>query len=239
MSTTAVAPRLALIGYGRMGRVVEALARERGWTITAIIGARGNEDGHGITRASLAGARVAIEFTRPEAAPANVIACAAAGCPVVVGTTGWLDRLAETSQAVERANGAMLWAPNFALGVVILHELATRMSELLARTSGFESHLVEIHHSMKRDVPSGTALALREAVAPSGVELPISSIRVGHVPGTHTLIADAAFEQLRLEHVARDRRAFAEGALAAARWLIGRRGIFTLRDVLALTEPTT
>lgn len=236
MSAASSAPRLAVIGHGRMGRVVESLARERAWRIAAVIrGARDDANGVSITPATLNGAQVAIEFTRPEAAVANVVACVEAGCPIVVGTTGWLDALPEVTKHVERADGAMLWAPNFSLGVAIFLEIVARASTLLARAPGFDAHLIEMHHTAKRDAPSGTALALRQAAEPLGRDLPITSVRVGHVPGTHTLIADAPFEQLRLEHTARDRRAFAEGALVAAQWLIGRRGVFTLRDLLNAT----
>ncbi|HUF28374.1 MAG TPA: dihydrodipicolinate reductase C-terminal domain-containing protein [Gemmatimonadaceae bacterium] len=231
-----IGPRLALIGLGRMGRETAALAAERGWSVAATIGSRENREGQGITRDTLAGADVAIEFTRPESAPANVIACAAAGVPVVVGTTGWNDRLADVSALVEREGGAMLFAPNFSLGAAILHELVSRAAGLLAAAPGFDVQLVEVHHAAKRDAPSGTALALRDAAAALGRELPITSIRVGHVPGTHTLLADAPYEQLRLEHIARDRRVFAEGALAAAAWLAGRRGIYQLRDLFTTPE---
>ncbi len=197
------APRLALVGLGKMGRALDALAAERGIPVVA----RLDRDSV-ILPATLQGAEVAIEFTEPAAALDNVRACLAAGCPVVVGTTGWYDALpALVPQAVA-----------------------------LLEAAGFAAHLVETHHAAKKDAPSGTALAIAAAARDGAhAELPITAVRVGHVPGTHELLFDAPFEQVRLAHEARDRRVFAEGALAAARWLAGRSapGIYTMRDVLA------
>lgn len=228
------AARLAIIGAGRMGRAVEALAAERGFEVTAVIGEEGNERGAGITAGRLQGAEVAIEFTEPRAAADNALACIRAGVPVVVGTTGWLDRLAEVRTATLEAGGALLWAPNFSAGVVLFRALVERAGALFRR-SGFEGHMVETHHAAKKDAPSGTALSLAQAFESGGGERPIiTSVRVGHVPGTHELVLDGAFEQIRLVHEARDRRVFADGALRAAQWLRGRRGVFTMNDVLGL-----
>ena len=226
---------LALIGMGRMGRALAELAPDRGFTVVA----RVDHDG-AITRASLNGAAVAIEFSVPAAAAANVVACAVAGCPVVVGTTGWYDDLPRVSAEVERAGSAMLHAPNFSLGVAIFDRIVAEAARLFGSAASFDGHLVETHHRAKVDAPSGTAAALaRTAEAASGRSMPITSIRVGSVPGTHEVVFDAPFEQVRLVHEARDRRVFAEGALAAARWIIGRRGVFTMQDVLTTPEPTT
>jgi len=227
-------PRLALIGLGKMGQTVLRLAAERGWSVTAQIGAEGNENGGAIARESLRGADVAIEFTDPGAAPRNVRACARAGCPVVVGTTGWYAERAEVERDVLAAGGAMLAAPNLSIGVNAFFQIAEYAARLGARLTAFDAHIVETHHAAKLDAPSGTALELaRRAGAARGKEIPVTSIRTGDVPGTHTLIFDGGFEQVALEHVARDRRVFADGALVAARWLIGRRGIFTMADVLS------
>jgi 4-hydroxy-tetrahydrodipicolinate reductase len=216
-----------------MGQTLLALAPERGWAIEATIGAAGNSRGGGITRDSLRDADVAIEFTTPESAPHNARACARAGCPVVVGTTGWDAERAAVESDILDAGGAMLAAPNLSVGVNLFFRIAEHAARLTARTSGFDAHIVETHHAAKRDAPSGTALELaRRTGAARGDDIPISSIRTGSVPGTHTLLLDGSFEQIRLEHVARDRRVFADGALAAARGLIGRRGIFTMADLL-------
>jgi 4-hydroxy-tetrahydrodipicolinate reductase len=226
---------LALIGLGRMGRALAELAPDRGFQVVARVG-----HGQPITQQSLAGAAVAIEFTTPDAAAANVRACAAARCPVVVGTTGWYAQLPGVIDDVERAGGAMVYAPNFSLGVALFDRVVAEAARLFAGVPSFDAHLVETHHAAKKDAPSGTAAALAgTAAAAAGRPVPITSIRVGSVPGTHELVFDAPFEQVRLVHEARDRRVFAEGALAAARWLVGRHGAFTMQDVLATSGSTS
>lgn len=224
------APRIALVGMGRMGRTIATLADERGVDIVATL-----DRGDAVTRASLADADVAIEFTEPDAAVANVRACLAAGCPVVVGTTGWLDALPALHDEVVSTGGRMLWAANFSVGVNAVLAIAAAAARVLTE-AGFDGHLIETHHTAKKDAPSGTALAIAGAAhAGSGVEVPITAVRVGHVPGTHMLVFDAPFEQVTLTHEARDRRVFAEGALVAARWLAAQRvpGVYTMADVLA------
>jgi 4-hydroxy-tetrahydrodipicolinate reductase len=152
---------------------------------------------------------------------------------MVVGTTGWYDHLDDVRRDVNASNGALLAATNFSLGVNIFEQVLVRAAELFAAAPGFDAHMIETHHSAKKDAPSGTALTLaKAAAAASGKEMPITSVRVGSVPGIHEVIFDAQFEQVRLQHVARDRRVFAQGALVAAAWLIGRRGVFTMKDVL-------
>jgi len=227
--------KLALIGLGKMGRVLETLAAERGWEVVARIGAADNRDGNGITRSSLNGAEAAIEFTAPNAAAANVRAAVAAKCPIVVGTTGWQNDLPALAGWVEQRHGALLTAANFSLGINAFEEIVGLASRLLRVAGGFDAHLVETHHSAKKDAPSATALTLgRSAAAGWQKGIPITSIRTGSVPGTHELLFDAPFETVRLTHIARDRRVFAEGALVAAAWLIGREGVFTMRDVLGM-----
>ena len=223
---------LALIGMGKMGRALAALAPERGFRVVAELDAA-SPAYSGISRETLSGAQVAIEFTMPDAAPANVRACAAAGCPVIVGTTGWYDQIAAVSGDVERSGGAMLAAPNFSVGVAVFDRVVAEAARLFGQLGVFDAHLVETHHAAKKDAPSGTAGALaRTASAALGRTIPVTSIRTGHVPGTHEVVFDAPFEQVRLVHEARDRRVFAEGALVAARWIVGRRGVFTMADVL-------
>ena len=224
--------RLALIGMGKMGRALAQLAPERGFRVVAEIDASGAT--REVTRETLRDAQVAIEFTMPDAAAANVRACIAAGCPVVVGTTGWYEALPAVRLEVERANGALLTAANFSVGVAIFDQVVAEAARLFGVVSGFEAHLVETHHSAKKDAPSGTAAMLgHTAEAAFGQSIPITSVRVGSVPGTHELIFDAPFEQVRLVHEARDRRVFAEGALVAARWLVGRTGVYEMKDVLS------
>ena len=225
--------KLALIGMGKMGRVLEQLAPERGWEVVARIGGEENRNGAGVTRASLKGADAAIEFTEPNAAAVNVRAAVAAHTPIVVGTTGWLGELPALSEWVAQRGGALLTATNFSLGVNVFEQIVAFASRLLSAAGGFDAHLVETHHAAKKDAPSGTAITLRAAAARGWPrEIPVTSIRTGSVPGTHELVFDAPFETLTLAHVARDRRVFAEGALVAAAWLIGRTGVFTMRDVI-------
>jgi 4-hydroxy-tetrahydrodipicolinate reductase len=224
------APRVALIGMGKMGRAIDRLAEERGILVVARL-----DHSDTVDRESLGGADVAIEFTEPNAAVANIRACVAAGCPVVVGTTGWWDELPAVERDVLAGDGRMLWAANFSLGVNVMLRLASEAGRLM-HDGGMDVHVVETHHAQKKDAPSGTAIALaRAAESTLGREVPITSVRVGHVPGTHVLVFDGPFEQLRLVHDARDRRVFAEGALAAARWLAAPRaaGTYTMSDVLA------
>jgi 4-hydroxy-tetrahydrodipicolinate reductase len=234
---TAASVPLAIIGLGRMGRAVEELAPARGFEIVARLDAAHNRGGEGITPESLRGAQVAVEFTEPSAALANIHAALAARCPIVVGTTGWYASLSLVLNEVARTDGALLWAPNFSIGVHIFDRIVEEAARVASAVPGFDAHIVETHHAAKKDAPSGTAGRLAETVRRAGGrDVPVTSIRVGSVPGTHELLLDAPFEQIRLEHVARDRRVFAEGALIAARWLAGRRGAFQMSDVLK-TSP--
>ncbi|HEY3134002.1 MAG TPA: dihydrodipicolinate reductase C-terminal domain-containing protein [Gemmatimonadaceae bacterium] len=226
---------LAIIGDGKMGQAIRQLALERGWRVTAVVGERESADGVGISRVSLGEPDVAVEFTQPGAAVANVTACLREKVPVVVGTTGWYDALPEVTRIATETGTALLWSPNFSLGVNVLIELARYAGKLMSTLEDFDAHIVETHHSKKKDAPSGTAIAIAKA-ASDALERPIpaTSVRTGSVPGTHELIFDGSFEQLSLTHMARDRRVFAEGALKAADWLVGKRGVFTMRDVLEL-----
>lgn len=230
---------VAIIGDGKMGQAISQLAVERGWRVTAIVGERESADGVGISRLSLGEPDVAVEFTQPSAAVANVTACLREKVPVVVGTTGWYESLAEVTRIATETGTGFLWSPNFSLGVNVMIELSRYAGKLMSTLDDFDAHIVETHHTRKKDAPSGTAIAIAKA-ASDALERPIptTSVRTGSVPGTHELIFDGAFEQLSLTHVARDRRVFAEGALKAADWLVGRKGVFTMRDVLELPART-
>jgi 4-hydroxy-tetrahydrodipicolinate reductase len=226
--------RLAIVGMGKMGQAIAELAPSRGWDVVARLGAA--DVAAGLTRTSLGNAEVAVEFTVPRAAPANIRAIVATACPVVCGTTGWYDALDAIRRDVNSQNGSLLTAPNFSIGVNVFERVVEVASRLLGHAGGFEAHLIETHHSTKKDAPSGTARTLATTASAAwgkGKDIPIASIRVGSYPGTHEVVFDAPFETIHLEHIARDRRVFAEGALAAAGWLIGRRGVFTMQDVLA------
>jgi 4-hydroxy-tetrahydrodipicolinate reductase len=227
--------RLAIIGDGKMGRAIDGLARERGYVVTAMLGAADNAAGSAITRARLSDAEVVIEFTEPQAAPANIVAAVRAGYPVVTGTTGWASELESVSREVAALRGALVHAPNFSVGVNLFLAIAAAAGRVMRRAPEFDSHIVETHHAAKKDAPSGTAIALERSVRePLGRSIETTSVRTGYVPGTHELTFDGPFEQIRLTHMARDRRVFADGALRAAAWVRGRRGVFTMRDVLDL-----
>jgi 4-hydroxy-tetrahydrodipicolinate reductase len=227
--------RLAIVGDGKMGRLVHALAIEQGDEVTAYLG-RDAVRQDGITAATLRGANVVVEFTQPDAAADNVRACVRAGCAVVCGTTGWEDARAAVEADVRAAGGALLWAPNFSLGVHLMTALVAEAARRARNAGHFDAHLVETHHTAKLDAPSGTARHLAQAAARAGGSpVPITSVRVGSVPGTHEYVLDGDFEQVRIVHEARDRRVFALGALAAARWIRGRTGVFTLDDMLHVT----
>ncbi|HEX9221205.1 MAG TPA: dihydrodipicolinate reductase C-terminal domain-containing protein [Gemmatimonadaceae bacterium] len=227
--------RIAVIGDGKMGQAIRQLAVEKGWKVTAIVGERESAGGKGITASALGDPEVAVEFTQPDAAVGNVVASLRSGVPVVVGTTGWYDSLPEVMRIAKETGTSLLWSPNFSLGVNVLIELARYAGILMRTLEDFDAHIVETHHTKKKDAPSGTAIAIAKA-ASDALERPIptTSVRTGSVPGTHEVVFDGTFEQLLLRHEARDRRVFAEGALKAADWLIGKQGIFTMRDVLEL-----
>ena len=226
---------IAIIGDGKMGQAIQQLAVEKGWKVVALLGERESASGRGINAATLGGADVAVEFTQPDAAVANITASLRAGVPVVVGTTGWYDSLPEVTRVAKEAGTGLLWSPNFSLGVNVLIELARYAGTLMRPLEGFDAHIVETHHSRKKDAPSGTAIVIGKAASDTLERpIPMTSVRMGSVPGTHELIFDGLFEQLSLTHVARDRRVFAEGALQAADWLVEKKGVFTMRDVLSL-----
>jgi len=230
------AVRVALIGMGRMGRALDALAAEHDCAIVARLD-RIRVAREGITRETLGGADVAIEFSVPDAALENAAACLRAGVPVVIGTTGWLDQLDTLHATLRETNGRALWAPNFSPGVQLMLALVEVAGRLFRHAPSFDAHLVETHHTAKLDAPSGTAIALQARTERAlGRAVPVTSIRAGSVPGTHELLLDAPYESVSITHTARDRRVFADGALAAARWLAAtsRPGLHSMRDVLGL-----
>lgn len=228
-------PRLAIIGFGKMGRTIAELAPDRGFEVVSRIDPHGG-DAALVSRDTLRNADVAVEFSTPGTAAANVKAALAAGCPVVVGTTGWYAQRADVEKLAAESGVCALVAPNFSVGVAAFGEIVRAAARALKAAPGFDAHLVETHHTAKKDAPSGTAASLEKAAAEAwGRDIPITSVRVGSVPGTHEFVFDAPFEQIRIEHVARDRRVFADGALLAAKWLLGRKGqgrVFSMQDVL-------
>ena len=222
-----------------MGQAVANLARERGHTIHVVIDSHDNAGGRGLTRERLAGADVAVEFTRPDAVLENLERLIELGIPTVTGTTGWTEALPRISALVKERRGALLHAPNFSTGVHLFLQVAREMARRFQGRREFEDSIVEKHHASKLDAPSGTALLLQRQVAAEdpGRKFPITSVREGTVPGTHTLTYEGPHETVTLGHVAWSRESFAAGALAAAEWLPGKSGVFTFEDMLFGDKP--
>ena len=252
--------KIALLGYGKMGRYLHDLARAAGDEVVLTVDAARRPQ---LTAEDLRVADVIIEFTRPEAAVANIDLALAAGVPIVVGTTGWLHELPAVTARVRAAEGSLFWASNFSLGVNVFFRVAERLAALLGDQPDYAIDITETHHVQKLDAPSGTAITLAERVAAqhpdydgwslaavqspapvtrvapaaappeNALPVPIKSVREPGVPGTHELVFSSAVDTLRLEHEAHSRAGFAQGALTAARWLVGRSGVFTMQDLLS------
>lgn len=226
--------KLALIGHGKMGRLIEQLAPEYAFEIALALRGTNNAEGSGITTEAFRNIDVAIEFSTPEAAPLNLKRLAGAKIPTVTGTTGWVEHLAEITSAFEQSGAALVWSPNFSVGVAVFRKLAAHAAELLRDQSEYGAWGWEIHHDAKKDAPSGTLVSLIRAMEESGYtrHIDTSSNRAGKHPGTHEIGFDSAADTITLRHVARSREGFARGALKAAQWIRGRRGVFTFDDVL-------
>jgi 4-hydroxy-tetrahydrodipicolinate reductase len=219
--------KLAIVGVGRMGRMIEHLAPQHGFEVFARIDA-------GDPIAAATAADVAIEFSVPEAAAGNIEQLVALGVPVVCGTTGWNADLPRVRAAVEAREGSLVYSANFSIGVNVFTRVVAEASRLLAGESDYGAWAWEIHHAAKKDAPSGTLLTLVDAMTSSGYARPIdiSSNRAGTVPGIHEIGFDSVADTITLRHTARGREGFARGALKAARWVIGKRGVWEFSDVL-------
>ena len=230
--------KLALIGYGKMGRMLEQLAPEYGFTVALILDVHNNVDGAGITRENFAGIDAAIEFSTPEAAVDNAERLAAISVPLVIGTTGWLHEMDRVKAAVAAGNSAAVWSPNYAVGVHVFFRLVAEAAKLLAGQQEYGSWAWEIHHDTKKDAPSGTLLKLVDEMKRAGYEraIDVSSNRAGRVPGTHEIGFDSAADTITLRHTARSREGFARGALQAARWIVGKRGFYEFSETLFQEE---
>jgi 4-hydroxy-tetrahydrodipicolinate reductase len=230
--------RLLLLGHGRMGKLVEALAPEYGWDVCGVLDDVSNEGGAGLTPGRWPDVEVAIDFSIASAVEENVRSLAALGINVVVGTTGWDDAKPRVRDIVERMGIGVVAAPNFSTGAILFGEIVKAASRLIAPHADYGAYVHEMHHSAKRDAPSGTALSLRAAMESSGYGRPIdiAATRAGSIPGTHSIGFDGPSETITLTHTVRDRGTFARGALVAAQWINGRRGWFTMHDVLGLTD---
>ncbi len=221
-----------------MGKAVAAMAVDQGHTIHTVVESAENAGGQALTRERLAGADVAIEFSRPDAAVRNLEKLAELGISTVTGTTGWHDALPLVTAFTQAHRGALLHSANFSVGVHLFLRTARELARNLKDRPEFAASIIEEHHSAKRDAPSGTALLLQRQLATCDParSVPIRSVREGNIPGTHTVSYDGPHETVLLSHVARDRGAFAAGALLAAEWLRGRTGVFTFDDLLFGTE---
>ena len=226
---------LALLGYGKMGRAIAELAPARGFEVRLKLDEYSNADGAGINAQAFEGVNVAIDFTAPTEVVGNVRRVAALGRNLVVGTTGWFDRLDEVRRIVEQAGVGMVYAANFSIGVQLFYRVARAAAEAFRAFPMYSPFVTEAHHQFKKDAPSGTALELKRQVAPlcAGREIPVASIRAGYFPGTHELGFDSEADTVILRHTARSRQGFAEGALYAARWVAGKKGFFSFADILS------
>ena len=249
--------KIAIIGYGKMGKMIEQIALSQEHSIALIVDpfAQGLPAGIPVSRdiaqAALDSADAAIEFTQPATAVENIIALAQRKIPTVVGTTGWHERMGEVAKAVKAARSSMLWASNFSIGVNLFYRIAWYASELANNLPEYDIGGFEVHHSKKLDSPSGTAKTLVEGVLsridrkkkviwetlnrkPEEDELHYPSLRMGSVPGQHSLFFDSSADTIEITHTARSREGFASGAIRAAQWLAAkkRRGIFTIDEML-------
>ncbi len=236
--------KILLIGYGKMGKEVEAIALQRGHEVSGRITAAGSP----LSGNDLQACDVAIEFTRPEAAVDNLLMCFKAGLPVVTGTTGWHERAGEVKTACQSMEGSLLYASNFSIGVNILFDINRRLAALMSGQSGYAATIEETHHEQKLDRPSGTAVSLANDILDvhhryenwalagtdlAGDTLPVTSHREGNVTGKHNVAYTSDIDRIEIRHEAFNRRGFATGAVLAAEWLQGKKGIFTMRDYMA------
>ncbi len=236
--------KIAIIGYGKMGKTIENIALKNGDNIILRIT---DENTHELTLENLQKADVAIEFTRPEVAFGNIKTCLEAGVPIVSGTTGWLSKLTEIQAITKQNNGAFFYASNFSVGVNIFFALNKKLAAMMNEQPNYIASIHEIHHTQKLDAPSGTAITLGEDIIENihqlkawtsqkkqPDELHITSARINKTPGTHIVTYTSDIDEIEIIHTAKSREGFAQGALMAARWLIGKQGCFGMSDMLGM-----
>lgn len=224
--------KIALIGYGAMGKLIEHLAVEKGYEIAAIIDEGDAERTPGEIAGRLHGCDVAIDFTTASAVRRNVEACLASHVPLVEGTTGWNEDIDAIRRMVTHADGAMVYGANFSIGVNLFYRIAGFAAELFSKFPQYETFLEEQHHSRKKDAPSGTALKIKEIVSNHVKTGDIAATRAGNIPGTHRVGFDGPADQILLEHTARSREGFAFGAIMAAEWIRNKKGFYEFGKVL-------
>jgi len=238
--------KIVLLGYGKMGKAIEEIVKSQPNLDIVLIIDKNNEQA--LTKENLQKADVVIEFTTPQTAVQNIYSCIDAGIPVVVGTTGWYDKLEAITEYVLANHGSLVHATNFSIGVNIFFEINKLLAEMMSGQEQYEVAIEETHHTQKLDAPSGTAITLAERILnklknknswvnnKSSVkeELEIISHRVENVPGTHEVIYNSEADEIKLIHTAKSRKGFADGALIAAKWIQDKKGIFTMKDVLGI-----
>jgi 4-hydroxy-tetrahydrodipicolinate reductase len=224
-------PNLAIVGYGKMGRMIDQLAPEYGFTVSARVDIGRDEP--------LDNSCVAIEFSTPSAVLGNIKNLATRRIPAVIGTTGWIEHLGEAKRLVAENHTALIWSPNFSIGVNVFERAIAEAARLLKDEKEYGAWAWEIHHITKKDAPSGTMLKLVETMKNAGYarDIDVSSNRAGAHPGTHEIGFDSAADTITLRHTARSREGFARGALKAAQWIVGRKGFYEFREALFHTEP--
>ena len=229
--------KIALLGYGKMGKVIERIALERGHKIVL-------KKDHDSSFEGLENADVAIDFSVPDSAVENISACLNKGIPVISGTTGWLTDYPKMVELCNAKNGSFIYGSNFSLGVNVFFELNEYLAKMMANLKQYKVSMEEIHHTQKLDAPSGTAITLAEGVikhtdyanwtleTPISNEIHIEAKRIENIPGTHSIFYDSEVDQIEIKHTAHSREGFALGAVVAAEWLVGKKGVFTMKDVL-------
>ncbi len=238
--------KIALIGYGKMGKTIESIALERGHTVDLKIDI---DSLNLFTKENLQACDVVIEFTGPHSAKENILKCLDAGTPVVSGSTGWLDSWSEVEKICKEKNGCFLYASNFSVGVNIFFEVNKKLAQLMKKQTGYKINLEEIHHTQKKDAPSGTAITLAEQIiaeipykknwvndeSDNLDELAIISKREDPAPGTHSIKYSSAIDDIEIIHTAHSRQGFALGAVLAAEFIFNKKGIFKMKDVLSFS----
>jgi 4-hydroxy-tetrahydrodipicolinate reductase len=232
--------KIALLGYGKMGKVIEKIALERGHEIVL---KKSSSDSY----LGLENANVAIDFSVPASAVENISECLNRGIPVVSGTTGWLEEYPKMVALCENKNGSFIYGSNFSLGVNLFFELNSYLAKMMSKFKTYSISMEEIHHTQKLDAPSGTAISLAKGIIentdytswtldanPKEKELPIEALRIENVPGTHSIFYTSEVDTIEIKHTAHSREGFALGSVVAAEWLVGKKGVFTMKDVLDL-----
>jgi 4-hydroxy-tetrahydrodipicolinate reductase len=225
---------IAIVGYGKMGRMIERLATDRGIAVTAKLDEFNNANFEGINASNFANVDVAIDFSVPSTVVGNIERIAALGVNLVVGTTGWQQHMPHVKGVVERHGIGLVWSPNYSVGVNAFFRIVEAAAKLLANEPDYEAWAWEIHHSAKKDAPSGTLIKLVEEMRTAGYQrnVDVGSNRAGAIPGTHEIGFDSAADTITLRHTARSREGFALGAIKAAEWVVGKKGFYEFGDVL-------